>query len=267
MYKKIKIFIVSVLIASCLSSCVKHRDLINFSTLNEGNINDQYSFAADLMTIKSEDLLRITVTSFDPLASAPFNSDALNDGQRQVSNGNQGLAQLELFNGYFVDQDGYIDFPVLGRVQVKGKTLEEVRSDLSNQIRPYLQDAVVNIRYLNFKVTILGEVNQPGTIRLTNRRISVLDAIGYAGDLTLYANRSNVLVIRESDGQKSSARLNLHSTEIFESPYYYLQQNDVLYVEPLEVRTATVADPAQRLVSYGGAVLSFIGIILALTTR
>ena len=253
---------------SCLS-CVKHRQLVNFATLQEGELIGQSGFTADMVTIKSEDVLRISVSSFDPLAAAPFNLDGgtQGGGQSGGGGGNINIAQLELFSGYYVDEDGYIDFPVLGRVQVEGKTLETVRRELSTQIEPYLEDAVVNVRYLNFKVTVLGEVNQPGTLRLTNRRVSLLDALGYAGDLTYYANRSNVLVIRERNGQKSSARLNLHSTEFLESPYYYLEQNDVVYIEPLEVRTATVADPAQRLISYGSAALSFIGIVLALTSR
>ena len=253
---------------SCLS-CVKHRELVNFATLQEGDLTGQAAFTADMVTIKSEDVLRITVSSFDPLASAPFNIDGAAQGNNQGGGGgaNRGLEQLELFSGYYVDEDGYIDFPVLGRVQVEDKTLETVRRELSAQIKPYLDDAVVNIRYLNFKVTVLGEVNAPGTLRLTNRRVSLLDALGYAGDLTYYANRSNILIIREQDGQKTAARLNLHGTDFLDSPYYYLEQNDVVYVEPLQVRTATVADPAQRLISYTSAALSFIGIVLALTVR
>lgn len=261
----IRILAVLVLM-SCLS-CVKHRELVNFATLQEGELAGQSGFTADMVTIKSEDVLRITVSSFDPLAAAPFNIDGTSEGAGQSGGGGNNLAQLELFTGYYVDEEGYIDFPVLGRVFVEGKTLETVRKELSAQINPYLEDAVINVRYLNFKVTVLGEVNQPGTLRLTNRRVSLLDALGYAGDLTYYANRSNVLIIRERDGQTSSARLNLHDTDFLNSPYYYLEQNDVVYVEPLEVRTATVADPAQRLISYSSAVLSFIGIVLALTVR
>jgi len=247
-----------------LSSCVSHQELINFNEANLPENKPETILNAMNIRIQPEDLLRITVHSLDPLAAAPFNMEQ--EGQnRQMGGGGQGNQQLELFMGYFVDQDGFIDFPVLGRIPVEGRTLEEAKLDILDRLTTYLKDPVVNIRYLNFKVTILGEVNLPGTLRLTNKRVTILEAIGMAGDLTDYAHRNNILVIREKDGIRTYERLDLQSDEIFTSPYFYLQQNDVIYIEPLKARVATVADPAQRIISYSTAALSLITLVIALT--
>ncbi|RME94729.1 MAG: hypothetical protein D6772_14200, partial [Bacteroidetes bacterium] len=198
------------------------------------------------------------------LAAAPFNIEN-EGGQQGMMGGNQGSQQLELFVGYFVDREGFIDFPILGRIPVAGKTLEAVKLDLRDRLAAYLKEPVVNIRFLNFKVTVLGEVNTPGVVRLTNKRVTLLEALGMAGDLSHYANRNNILVIREEAGERTYTRLDLQSDEIFTSPYFYLQQNDVIYVEPIQARVATVADPAQRIISYGTAALSLTSLIIALT--
>ncbi len=250
-----------------LNSCVSHPELMNFSA--EGfpaNQKEDILNAADLK-IQPEDLLRITVHSSDPVAAQPYNVENIQGSnpatafQVQSQQGNQ----LELFMGYFVDQEGFIDFPGLGRIQVKGLTLDAAKLKIYELLLPYLKDAVVNIRILNFKVTVTGEVNLPGIIKLTNKRVSLLEAIGQAGDLTQYANRTNILVVREQDGNREYARINLQSAEVFKSPYFYLQQNDFIYIEPLKVRTATVADPAQRIISYSTAALSLVSLIIAIT--
>lgn len=238
---------------------------MNFNNANFPENQPEQIINAMNITIQPEDLLRITVHSLDPLAAAPFNLEAEGVNNRQLTGGNQGSSQLELFMGYFVDQEGAIDFPVLGRIPVEGKTLEEAKLDILSRLKTYLKDPVVNIRYLNFKVTVLGEVNFPGTLRLSNKRVTLLEALGMAGDLTNYANRLSILVIREKDGIRTYERLNLQSNEIFASPYFYLQQNDVIYVEPIRARVATVADPAQRIIAYGTAVLSLASLIIALT--
>ncbi|MCB9294252.1 MAG: polysaccharide biosynthesis/export family protein [Lewinellaceae bacterium] len=252
--------------ALLLSSCVSHQELINFNAAQLPYDSPEDILNAMELKIQPEDLLRITVHSFDPLAAAPFNLEA--EGQNNMMMGNQmgqgGANSLELFMGYFVDQEGFIDFPVLGRIEVAGLTLEQAKFKIYELLRPYLKDAVVNMRFLNFKVTVLGEVNAPGTVRLTNKRVTLLEAIGMAGDLSDYANRTNVLVIREREGSRQYARLDLQSAEIFTSPYFYLQQNDVVYVEPIRARVATVADPAQRIISYASAGLSVITLIIAL---
>lgn len=260
-------YIFFLILGLSLSSCVSHKELINFNEAQLPYGSPETILNALELKIQPEDLLRITVHSFDPLAAAPFNIEAAGQQNLQgIGQGTQGgNYTLELFMGYLVDQEGYIDFPVLGRIKVEGLTIEEAKIKIYELLQPYLKDAVVNMRYLNLKVTILGEVQTPGVQRLSNKRVTLLEALGMAGDLSDYANRNNILVIREEEGRRTYTRLDLHSAEIFTSPYFYLQQNDVIYVEPIQARVATVADPAQRIISYASAGLSIVTLIIALT--
>lgn len=258
--------LLSFLVVLLGSSCVTHKELVNFQEANFTLEQAEDILNAIELRIQPEDLLRITVSSFDKKAAVAFNLDeSASSDLLRVQGGTGGGASLELFTGYLVDQGGGIDFPVLGRVEVADLTLEEARTKLLNLLKSYLNDAVINIRFLNFKVTVIGEVNRPGAVQVTNKRITVLEMLGKAGDLTNYANRTNILVIREQSGKREYARLDLSKKEVFESPYFYLKQNDVVYVEPIKARTATVADPAQRFISYSSGVLSIITLIIALT--
>ena len=138
---------------------------------------------------------------------------------------------------------------------------------LSTRLKDYLKDPVVNIRFLNLKVSVLGEVFKPGTIRLTNKRLTIFEAIGMAGDMTPYSNRSNIVIIREKNGQRMIKRLNLQSSSIFKSPFYYLQQNDVVYIEPNKTKVNTVADKSSKLVSYISVVVSVLTLTLTIILR
>jgi polysaccharide export outer membrane protein len=267
----VRLLFLLLILALSTTSCVRYQELVNFNETDlVANSPEQIVNAADL-EIQPEDLLRITVTSVDPVAAEPFNPQQGVGGGNQngmmMGGGGQGGNTMELFMGYFVDRSGYIDFPVLGQVEVAGLTLDQVKYKLIGMLDAYLVDPVVNIRFLNFKVTVLGEVNAPGVVRLTNKRVTLLEALGYAGDLTQYADRRSVLITREEAGVRTYARLNLQSDEIFTSPYFYLQQNDVIYVQPIQARVATVADPATRIFAYTSGILSLTSIIIALTSR
>ena len=246
-------------------SCVSHQELVNFKPLDPVTLSPQEITNAVDLEIQPEDLLRITVSSLDPEASIPFNMPEDDNQRNQVGGGGAGGSLLfELTSGYFVDADGYIDFPVLGPLLVAGLTLTQVKQKIVTLLAAdYLKNPVVNIRFLNLKITVLGEVLSPGIVRLSNKRVTILEAIGIAGDLTPYANRSNILVLRENEGVRTFERLDIQSENIFESPYYYLQQNDVIYVEPITARVATVADPAQRIIQYASALLSFVSLVVA----
>mgnify|MGYP000017644543 CR=1 FL=1 len=210
------------------------------------------------------DILHVAVYSSDIEAAAPFNlqetatPNALNAPQQHT---------LEIFLGYLVHGNGQIDFPVLGAIQVAGLTLPQVKDILEQRLRSYLRDAVVSVRFINFRITVLGEVNQPGTYTISSPRITLLEALGRAGDLSPYANRTNLLHIREQNGQRIYTRVNLQSGEIFSSPVYYLQQNDILYVEPNRAKIAAVADPATRVITYTTGVLSVVTLLIALFRR
>lgn len=259
---KMKTLVLFAMITAAFSSCVAHQDLITFRDASFTNEETETIENATQLRIQPDDLIRISVHSVDEEAAAPFNIDAPMT-QFQAING----GSLELFSGYLVDREGFIDFPLLGKVEVEGLTLEDVKANISDSLETYIKAPVVNARYLNFKVVVLGEVNNPGMVRLTNSRVTILEAIGQAGDLGLYADRQDIVVVREMGGKRSYARVNLYDDSIFDSPFFYLQQNDVVYVKPLRAKTAAVADPAQRVVSYGTAAISLVALVLTLLLR
>ena len=137
---------------------------------------------------------------------------------------------------YTVDKDGYINFPVLGKVHAEGLTISQLTDTLTTEISKSVNDPIVNIHFANYQVTVLGEVTRPGRYNVSSERITIFDALGLAGDMTPYGKRENVLIARETEGKMQFERLNINNPSIFTSPFYYLQQNDVIYVEPNGVR-------------------------------
>ncbi|MEL7120736.1 MAG: polysaccharide biosynthesis/export family protein [Bacteroidota bacterium] len=268
-----KIFFI-LLLGYLSTSCVPFNQLRNFPAEETTFITPDTIQRVDL-TVQPEDLLRITVhglgdpTNGDP--TAPFNIDQNMQGgggmmlQQQGNGGGSNV--LELFNGYLVDTDGNIDFPILGQIFVQDKTLTEIKKDIQKRLKPYLKTdlVVVSVRYLNLKITIAGEVFSPGTIRLSNKRITLLEAIGLAGDLTPYANRTNILLVRENTDTREYIRLNLQDPMIFQSPYFYLQQNDYIYVEPNPAKVATVESQFNRVLPYISTGLGVLSLIIALS--
>lgn len=262
MKKNVLNFLILLLI-SALPSCISHKELIYLNDLPaDTDVTDSiFNVGLSDLRIQPDDLLSITVSSYNLEASKPFNPEGNN--MQTMAQAMQGANNtVEMLSGYFVDTQGNIDFPVIGKVYVNRKTLSEAQELLYSKLRVYLKDAVVNIRYLNLKISVLGEVQRPGTIRLTNKRLTIFEAIGLAGDMTPYSNRSNVIVIREKNGRRSIKRLNLQSSNIFKSPFYYLQQNDVVYVEPNKYKVNTVADKSSRLISYVSAGVSVLALTL-----
>ncbi|MGN6566703.1 MAG: polysaccharide biosynthesis/export family protein [Flavipsychrobacter sp.] len=139
-------------------------------------------------------------------------------------------------NAFLVDADGYMDYPVLGKVKAAGLTVRQVKDLLAQKLKDYVKDPVVEARIINYKVTVLGEVAHPGFVVAPNQKISILDALAASGDITITGRKDNVLIIRETEGTREFAHLNLNSINVFSSPYYYLKQNDIVYVQPSRVR-------------------------------
>jgi polysaccharide biosynthesis/export protein len=245
-----------------LASCVSHQELLYLNDLPNKDLNEAISNQKDLQ-VQPDDLLSITVASYNAEASRPFNTEAANT--QAIATASQGTANTaEMFIGYFVDNDGHIDYPVLGKVFVNNKTLTEIKQIFTEKLKVYLKDPVVNVRFLNLKVSILGEVARPGTLRLTNKRLTIFEAIGLAGDLTPYANRNKVVVIREKNGKREIANVNLQSSSVFSSPYYYLQQNDVIYFKPTKYRANTVADQTTKIVSFSTIGITLVTLMLTI---
>lgn len=210
------VFIVSLLY---LSSCSSPKEVAYFQNAKSfETVVDTDTFVP---RFKVDDNISIFVSTLDPEASLPFNLI------RPI-----GTAGGEVVN-YFVDIDGYIDFPVLGKIKLLGLTIDEAKELIKGRLEEgYLKDPVVNIQILNFKVSVLGEVNSPGTFVINGERISVLQALAQAGDLTIKGRRDNILVVRDFNGSKTYTRIDITNKEVFNSPVYYLTQNDIIYVEP-----------------------------------
>lgn len=152
------------------------------------------------------------------------------------SGGGGGAGNAAQNLGYRVDENGFIDYPIIGKIKVSGMTLRQVKDILSEKLKAFMKDPVVDANIINFKITIFGEVGHPGEIISHNQKISILDAIAAAGDIPITGRKDNVLIVRETEGKREFARLNLNSRNVFNSPYFYLKQNDRIYVEPSRVR-------------------------------
>ncbi|MDE6310282.1 MAG: polysaccharide biosynthesis/export family protein [Muribaculaceae bacterium] len=217
-----------------LSSCSSSKTVLPYFT--DISAIEEGSFDAGNYTpaIKPDDELFISVQSEVPGASAPYNLPMVNPASRDQLT----LATTPRQQTYTVDSQGYIHFPILGRIKVEGLTCEQLQAELTKKISADVTDPLVTVKLVNFAVVVAGEVAKPGKILVNGNRISVLDAIGAAGDLTPYGERSNVLVIREENGKRVFHHLDLNSSKTLTSPYFYLQQNDYVYVEPNKVRQA-----------------------------
>ncbi len=241
------------------SSCVNMKKIRYFDQIQEGVIT---SAAVNMEpVIQKSDILSITVSSPNPQATAMFN--APNMVFSTVTNTLATTGNIAPSYGYLVSQDGFIEFPSLGKIQAAGLTKQKLKEEITSQLleKKLLVEPIVTVRYLNYRVTVIGEVARPTVVPVPNERISILEAIGMAGDLTIFARRDNVLLIREEKGTKIVKRIDLNSPDIITSPYYYLKSNDVVYVEPNSARVAQTSRAQQLLPSFLSG-LSFIAIIL-----
>ena len=223
--------------ALLLASCVAQKKMTYFRGIDNASldsINQTYKPAKEPV-IREADKLLITVSALDPEAVVPFNLLAVTTMQPYAEEASM-TARLQY---YTVDNEGDILFPVLGKVHLAGLTKAEAVELLQEKISASVNNPQVTINFLGYSVTVMGEVKNPGRYEVPAERTSVLDALAYAGDLTIYGKRNNVLLTRENNGKLEFARLNLNSPDIFTSPYFYLQQNDVLYVEPTTARAVS----------------------------
>jgi polysaccharide export outer membrane protein len=250
-----------ILITFCIA-CSNPRRYTYFKdisdTISNYNIADT---GYNSLTIKPDDVLQINISSPNPEASSFFITPGTNT-THTAELASTVVPTSNTPNTYLVDKGGGIDVPLIGRVMVRGLTTGDVKNSIKSKVSTFLKDPIVSVRLQNFKVTVLGEVNRPANYIVPNERISLLDAIGMAGDLTIYGRRENVLLIREQDGKKTLTRLNLNSSNIFQSPYYYLQQNDIVYVEPTKSKAKGSDLAAARNVSIITSLASLATIII-----
>jgi polysaccharide export outer membrane protein len=206
---------------SFVFSCVPKKEVVYLQEI-KNNTGAKTNYEP---LIKADDVLFIHVSTLDPKAAEPFNIGQ-NEGGVAAN-----AMQLQR-NTYLVNNEGFIQFPVLGDLKVSGLKRNEVIGLLRKKIAEFVKDPVINLRIMNYKISVTGEVNNPGTYTISSERITIFEALAMAGDMTLFGKRENVLIIRENQGEKITARLDITNPNVINSPYYYLTQNDVVYVEP-----------------------------------
>ena len=232
-----------------LPSCVSPKEVLyiqDVSADSKEKLKNNYQ-----TTIQKDDQLYISVSSKQPELTAPFAVSEM---------GTTGNNNTNKPKGYLVDVNGDIVLPVIGKMKASGKTCSQLASDIASSLKrnDYISDASVNVQIMNFKFSVIGEVNKPGTYSIEGQRVTILEAISRAGDLNIDGNRV-ITLIRETNGQRQIANIDLRSKDLFNSPYYYIQQNDIIYVSPSERKVNTRSDAVQW---YGWG-LSGLGVTLA----
>lgn len=217
MIKNLLIFSVILLVTSCATK----REIIYFQDAQELNDSDELQRFEPV--VEMNDVLHINVSSLNAEVVAPFVKK-----QEQGINNNQN----PLLNGYLVSAEGTVQFPVLGAVLVAGKTRSQIENELKTQLSQFITDVVVDVRIMNFKITVIGAVNNPGVYTIQDERVTIPQALGLAGDLSIDGNREKIMILREEDGKQKVTNIDITQTDLFSSPYYFLKQNDIVYVEP-----------------------------------
>ncbi len=240
-----------------LVGCASKKNILYLQDIESVDLNKDGS--KNKVNIKPNDQLSIVVSSIDRKSAAPFNLPALAQVNTDVTQVN---AQQRL-QTYLVDQEGNIEFPILGVVNVGGKTTSEAILFFKKELKKYLKDPIINIRISNFKVSVLGEVSRPGVINVQDERITILEALSNAGDMTVFGKRKDVLVVREGIDKKEYFKVDFTSSEFINSPYYYLEQNDVVIVSPnkTQVQSSAFGRNTSALVSIAGVLISVITLL------
>jgi len=255
--KKTVLFLLAVIL---LTGCKAYQQTVYLQ--NAGNpitYNDSVKSNIPDPTLKVGDLLIITVNSNTPEVAAPFNLPLLPGGEAMkaysIGSGASMSGSISLQN-YLVDTKGDIVYPIIGKIHVLGMTKSSLAEYLKDKIYPYYikEEPIIMVRFAEYKISVLGEIARPGSYNISNEKISIFEAIAEAGDLTIYGQRDNVLLVRETvNGKRETVRIDLRDKRLIDSPYYYLQQNDVLYIQP--------NDSKSRSSFFGSAVATYISLV------
>lgn len=247
------------LIIIFLTSCSAGRNLSYFSDLSGTAPNQTPIQNSAEPKIQPDDLLSITVSSMNAETNLLFNGGVLlPSGAGASVNSTPNSRSNE---GYLVDSKGEINFPTIGKIKLGGSTKEEATDKITSYVGKSVKSPIVSIRYLNFRVTVIGEVNRPSTFTVPTEKINVLEALGLAGDMTGFGRRDDVLIIREQNNFRTTTRINLNNKAVLNSPFFYLQQNDIVYVEPDKAKALQVSTRAVNLPIYI-SIASIIAILL-----
>jgi polysaccharide export outer membrane protein len=242
-----------------LFSCASKKDYVYYQNIDGAKFQEKFNSYE--IKIQPDDLLLIIVSAEDPEIAAPFN---LMSVSVESKTGPYMVSASQTNQMYLVDANGTIDFPVLGNLKVGGLTRTEVLKMLKSKIAVYINNPIINLRITNFKVSVQGEVSVPGTYNVISERITLIEALSMARDLTIYGMRHNILIIREIDGVKSYNRVDITQSDFINSPFYYLAQNDVVYVEPNQnkINGAAVGPNTGVLISITSLLITLVTLII-----
>lgn len=245
-----------------LFSCASRSDVVyyqNIAAIDKVDVAANYE-----IKIQPDDLLSIIVSAEDDEIAAPFNlkSVGLQNSQKLDTPAGQQTLQL-----YLVNSKGFIEFPILGSLKVSGLSRSEVLKMLKDKIAVYIKNPIINLRIANFKVAVQGEVNFPGVYPVNSERITLIEALSMAKDLTIYGKRDNVLIIREVDGIKTYNRVDITKADFINSPFYYLTQNDVVYVEPnkTKINNSKIGSDTSLIMSAVSILITLITLTISIT--
>lgn len=257
MFKKYVAYLV-VCMAVFFTACTSTKKIIYLQDvvpLKQQEIEQKYE-----VIIHGDDLLAIMVNSRDPELALPFNMPMVSYQLGSNTGGQQRVL------GYLVDTNGNIDFPILGEIHVEGLTRMQLTELIKNKLieGDLIKDPIVTVQFLNFKISVMGEVGRPGSFTISGDRITLLEALSMAGDLTIYGRRDRVGVIRENNGKRTILFHDLRSADIFNSPCYYLQQNDIVYVEPNKAKSGQSSINQNNLIGVWVSVISLLTTIAVL---
>jgi polysaccharide export outer membrane protein len=244
-----------------LFSCASRKDVVYYQDIDSVAMHEQTNSYE--IKIQPDDLLMIIVSAEDPEIAMPFNLKSTSIQTPGNLTAVTGQVTMQL---YLVDASGSIEFPILGQLKVGGLSRSELLQMLQQKIEVYIKSPIINLRLMNFKVSVQGEVNAPGTYTVDSERITLIEALSKARDLTIYGKRNNILIIRELDGVKSYHRVDITKTDFINSPFYYLDQNDVVYVEPNKnkINGAAVGANTGVIVSATSLLIAIITLIIRL---
>ncbi|MGV3767650.1 MAG: polysaccharide biosynthesis/export family protein [Chitinophagaceae bacterium] len=259
-----KAFIPAMLFA-LVTSCGSVKKIAYLDDVPDSTLSAPYAITTAAFTnplIKPNDLLQISILTLDPESNSILTAANSGNFTIQTSSSAAG-ASPQSVPGFMVDKDGFIELPLAGKIKVAGLTTFAARDSISGRIARLYKDPVVSVRYANFSISILGEVARPANYIVPNEKVSILDAIGMAGDLTIYGKRENVLLMRDSAGQKLFVRFDLSSSALIQSPYFYLQQGDIVYVEPNKAKISSSDAVRTRNITLGASAISLLIVLFS----
>lgn len=244
-----------------ITSCASTKKVSYFQDINAvgaSQIKDMAQFTEPV--IQSDDILSIQIFSIDPQSTQVVNQAS----SLSALGGNSANNSNQLIAGFLVDKNGEVELVGLGKLKLAGLTTFQAKNLIKQKAETLYKNPTIEVRFANFKVTVLGEVNRPAVYTMPNEKVTFLDALGLAGDLTIFGRRENVMLIRSQDGKKEFIRFDLNSTELINSPYFYLKQNDVIYVEPNKGKAASLNAARTQTFAIIGSALS---VLVVLFTR